>query len=115
VAEPARDSLLLAIDRVGIETLAYWAGPDMVRFGSDLDALFPTPGAAPALSHQGIFDYLYTHVVPSSRTIYEGCRKLKPAEFVHFQEGQEQRGFYWEAPYAEPDNASLEAASRELE
>lgn len=96
---------LLAIDRMGTRTLCYANPRGRLVFGSTAESVAVHPAIGHRLSDQAIFDYLYCHVVPSPRTIFDGVFKLQPAECVVFRGGEITRRFYWQLRYAEGDHA----------
>jgi len=96
VLVPDGDYALLAIDRIGIRPLAFFADNDLLVFGSQLDQIIAHPGVDAQIDPQGIFNYLYFHMVPSPGSIYTGISKLQPGECVEFDHGQISRNFYWQ-------------------
>ena len=104
-------SALLAVDRMGTRALCYANPHGNLVFGSTAEAIANHPGVGRQLSRQAVFDYLYSHVVPSPRTIYEGVHKLQPAECIVFQNGVIDRRFYWQLRY----EASQDATPADLE
>jgi len=116
--DPERRYALLAIDRVGLGTLAFSVQEDVLVFGSELDQIVAHPAVHPVISPQGLFNYLYFHVIPSPDSIYQGVYKLQPAEFVEFGEGHLQRGFYWQRRYSDsrlPKKALLRQLTEQLQ
>lgn len=111
--EPERRYALLAIDRVGINALAFTVQNNVLVFGSQLDQIIAHPAINATIDPQGIYNYLYFHVVPSPDTIYQGVHKLQPAEYVEFGEGHLKRGFYWQRKYAD-DTGSKKALLKQL-
>ena len=108
---------LLAIDRMGTRTLCYANPTGRLVFGSTTESVAAHPAVGCRLSNQAIFDYLYCHVVPSPRTIFDGVWKLQPGECVVFRNGRAERRFYWQLRYADgahPDQAALKDRFRGL-
>ena len=56
---------LLAIDRMGIQPLAFAQTAKGIVFASDARAVAAHPDVGNALSPQGLFNYLFFHMVPS--------------------------------------------------
>ncbi len=116
--EPERRYALLAIDKVGLGALAFGVQGDVLVFGSQLDQIVAHPAINPAISPQGIFNYLYFHAIPSPESIYQGVHKLQPAEFVEFGESHLKRGFYWQQHYSDsrlPKKALLGQLNEQLQ
>jgi asparagine synthase (glutamine-hydrolysing) len=114
VIEPAKGTALLAIDRMGIHRLCFAPTAGGLVFGGTCDSVVSHPAFAPKISHQGIFDYLYAHMVPAPGTIYEGVEKLLPAQFLLVRDGKITRDFYWEAAWQDDEHADFDARAREF-
>jgi asparagine synthase (glutamine-hydrolysing) len=93
---------LLAVDRIGVRRLAYVRMGDALAFATTLDALTGYPGAQRRLSPQAMFDYLYFHVCPAPRSIYEDFLFLPPGHFIEFgQDGASAPQAYWSMQFVE--------------
>ncbi len=101
ILEPASGHALLAVDRVGFRPLAYAPLGDGLVFGSRLDNIVAHPAGEWSISPQGIFDYLYFHMIPSPGTIYTGIRKLQPGEFVELRDRRLNTGFFRPLAFSE--------------
>jgi len=99
VLEPGTGTALLAIDRMGINGLCFALKNDGVIFGSTADSVAVHPLVGHRLCKQGLFNYLFHHVVPAPGTIYEGVEKLLPAQYISVNNGIVSRGFYWQADW----------------
>jgi asparagine synthase (glutamine-hydrolysing) len=99
VMEPSTGTLLLAIDRLGVQRLCFSASSGTVVFGSTADSVAQHPAVRRTLSDQGIFNYLFYHAVPAPGTIYAGVEKLLPAQYVLLRNGLLSRDFYWEGSW----------------
>lgn len=94
VIDPASNTVLLAVDRMGIQRLCFAPVAGGMVFGGTCDSILAHPAIAAGISRQGLFNYLHAHMVPAPGTIYEGIEKLLPAQFVLLRDGQPTRGFY---------------------
>ena len=110
---PQRNYALLAIDRVGIRPLAYAQTNEGLVFGSQTFCLLAHPRVPAKVRLQGIFDYLYFHMVPSPETLFEGIEKLQPGELLEYEGGAVRRQAYWQLEFSEP-KAPAEALHDEL-
>lgn len=92
---------VLAIDRVGIESLAHAERGGALLFGSRLDALAAHPAVEAAVSPQAVYRYAMNFVSPAPCTIYDGASKLLPGFLLDFraQEGRTELRPYWRTPY----------------
>lgn len=111
LADATTRTALLAVDRLGIRTLCFALDSGSLAFGSTAGHVVAHPGVRGELSEQGLFNYLYSHVVPSPGTIYRAVEKLLPGERVVVKDGRAERGFYWRVHYSD----STRATERELE
>ncbi len=115
VVEPATDRALLAIDRLGLQALAWYPLNDGLAFSTRVDALTEHPDIDKRPDHQAIYDYFYFSMVPSPRSIVSGCRKLLPGQYLEYEKGKADVGFYWRIPYSETSHRSARELGRELE
>ena len=95
VLEPGKDRTLIAIDRLGIQPMVYTVVNDLIVFGSDLDAVMAHPAISRDLDPQGLFHYLYFHMVPAPGSICRNVKKLLPGEYLVANKGKTNRSFYW--------------------
>ena len=90
---------MLAIDRMGIQPLAFAKTRKGIVFASDARAVAAHPDVDNALSPQGLFNYMYFHMVPSPGSIFTGVEKLLPGECAVWDQGLLERKFYWRLSY----------------
>jgi asparagine synthase (glutamine-hydrolysing) len=103
----------LAVDRFAIRTLCWRVIDDRLHFAEradDLAALAPRAEIDP----QAVFDYLYFHVIPSPRTIFEGVHRLPPAHYALFEGGKLTVEPYWVPRFEEPRGASFDVLAKEF-
>ena len=101
IIEPKRHYALLANDRLGIRPLAYYYQNGLLVFGSKLDHIIAHPSVNKIIDPQGIYNYLYAHMIPSPYSIYKNICKLQPSEFIEIDSDKHIRNFYWQANYTE--------------
>ena len=95
----------LAIDRFAIRTLCYRQIGEQLLFSERADEL---ADATTEIDPQAIFDYLYTHAIPSPRTIYKDIYRVPPAHFVLYEQGKLTVAPYWVPEFNESTGASFE-------
>jgi asparagine synthase (glutamine-hydrolysing) len=96
---------LLAIDRMGTQSLSYAAVGGTFAFGSTLDAL---KGVADReINPQAIYDFVYFHMVPAPQTIYARCRRLLPGTFVTWDGSEPRTTRYWQMRFVEDEKTPL--------
>lgn len=102
---------VLAVDRFAAHTLCYRIVDGELRFAARADEL---ADASTPIDPQAIFDYLYFHVIPSPRTIFQGIHRLPPGHVAVFDQGRLDVTPYWVPSFTEPASASFEALRREF-
>lgn len=107
---------LLAIDRMGVETLAYARRPDgTLVFGTTTDTIVRHPAMSNALNPQSIFDFFYfVDRIPAPRTIYKEQNKLLPGELLLRRNGRIEVRRYWRMPYQAANPAPPRDLHQEL-
>jgi asparagine synthase (glutamine-hydrolysing) len=101
VVDAAANAALLAIDRVGVETIAYGLAEAGFAFGTRADSVAALLGREADVDPQAVFDYLFFHMVPAPETIFRGVQKLLPGQYVEFRDGAMKTDFYWRMRYVD--------------
>ena len=114
ILDTRRNEAVLAIDRMGIERLAYVVNAGLLVFGTSAEAVARTCGRPLRLDHDGIFNYLFFHMVPSPKTVFDGVRKLPGGHALEFHKGKIRTAPYWRAEVANDGPADFADLSREL-
>jgi asparagine synthase (glutamine-hydrolysing) len=92
------DRVFLAVDRFAIRSLCYRQVGNQLLFAERADQL---ADSNTEIDPQAIFDYLYTHAIPSPRTIYKGIYRVPPAHYVLFENNQLTVAPYWVPAFEE--------------
>jgi len=104
------------VDRFAQRTLCWRVIDGRVHVAERADALAALPPAAP-LDPQAIYDYLYFHVIPSPRTVFQGVHRLPPGHCARFDaDGRAHLLRWWTPQFSEPasaDFATLAGAFRQ--
>jgi len=115
VLDPVAGNGLLAVDRMGIRDLCWADTGGVVLFGPRADRLAADPRCGDEIDPQGIYDYLYHHVVPRPGTVFRNVRCLGPGEALVIRQGRAETRCYWRPHFAEHDPtpiAELQASFR---
>ena len=86
---------LAAVDRFGQYSFYYRLEDDTFAFGSEAGMALDSAGAEGKLEEQGLYNYLYFHMVPGPGTVYAALDKLPAAHYVEFSNGLCRRVNYW--------------------
>lgn len=114
VVDANRSSVLLALDPMGMENLAYAVHGSALAFGSSATAVAEAGGQAPRLRAQALYDYLLLHMVPAPDTAFEGVHKLRPGTCVRFEAGRLTVERYWIPRFPRGGRADFAALRDEL-
>ena len=106
---------VVACDRFG-QMPVYWSrGPgNGLVFGPTATSVNQLLGQAASLSEQGIFNYLYFHMVPGPSTAFKGINKLLAAHALVAKDGVWQPKRYWEPDFREYADGPVDAAAEEM-
>lgn len=107
-------TMLLAIDCVGIQTLAYAETLQGCAFATDMDALRRHPDVTVTVGPQGVYRYVMNEVSPGPYTIYDGCHKLLPARRLVRNGSKTRIDRYWQIPYGQSATKSFPEFRDEL-
>ena len=103
----------LAVDRFAIQTLCWRVIDGKLHYAERADTLAALPPRAD-IDPQAVYDYLYFHVVPSPRTIFQGVHRLPPAHGLWFDNGQVTVQPYWLPHFEEPKRADFNALAADF-
>ncbi len=98
---------LLATDRMGIQPLNWQLAGETLVFASSADALVRHPLTPGVLDHQGLYNYVYFHMVPSPGTVYQGQQRLLPGHYLHYRQGRVEERAYWRMQFEENGKRSF--------
>lgn len=117
LVDPRDRTLLLAVDRIGIESLCFGMDGDVLHYAGDASTVAEALRGGHALESAGtggldpqaIFDYLYFHCIPGPSTVYRGVTRLLPGHVVQVTASGVTVTPYWEPSYEERSSDSLPA------
>ncbi len=112
--DAARQQLFLARDRLGQKPLVYYEDGHRIVFASELKALARLPIVPRELNPTAIDHFLTYQYIPHPHTIYRRIRKLPPAHYAVWRDGQLRLARYWQPPVdvERTDITPAEAAER---
>ncbi|MEZ5586321.1 MAG: asparagine synthase-related protein [Sedimenticolaceae bacterium] len=111
----SKRSGVIATDRFG-QMPVYWSAFDDgdLAFGPTATAVALLTGNRATLSDQGIFNYLYFHMVPAPETAFKGIHKLMAAHALVAHDGKWTTKRYWEPDFREDADTSFADAAEEM-
>lgn len=110
----AARTVILVTDRFNVHPICYLQQGPRIAFSDRADTV-PMPGQ-PELEPQAIYNYLYFHVIPATRTIFRDVRRLEPSQVVRCGPGGRDEFTWWQPQFASAIPSNLDALkSRFLE
>ncbi len=109
-----KKSLFIARDRIGKKPLLYSHQPngDLI-FGSEFQALFAHPNVSREVNNEAIHHYLSFVCVPAPLTAYKQIRKLEPAHWLEWKDGEIKTERYWLPDFNKKIKISQDEAEEE--
>ncbi|MFN4341490.1 MAG: asparagine synthetase B family protein [Azonexus sp.] len=104
-------AVFMAVDRFAIRSLCYREVNGQLRFAERADEL---ADASTDIDEQAIFNYFYSHVIPSPRTIFKGVYRLPPGHYALYASGRLTVAPYWTPTFIEPGEVSFEELREEF-
>src|SRR5229473_232821 len=106
--------LVLAIDRLGVNSLYWRKEGDRVLFASRVGAIRCTQEAPATVNPAALVQYMLFSAVPAPKAIYEGIEKLRPGTCLVYEASQIRQTRYWDLQYRESDNRDVAHWAREV-
>ena len=105
---------IVAIDRMGIHPLSFQISGGCLVFGSSADAIILHPQIKSEISPQGIYNYVYFHMVPGPGTIYQEQKRLLPGEYLVYRKGRIETHKYWEMRFLEDEKRPFQELKQDF-
>lgn len=109
------DQVLAAVDRFAVHSLCVRSGDAGLQVAPRADAL---AAADAAVQSQALFDYLYFHCIPSTRTVFDAVQRVPAGHYALWRQGQLRLEAYWTPRFqpakGRPDFGALKTEFRRL-
>jgi asparagine synthase (glutamine-hydrolysing) len=115
ILDEASGDAMLAVDRMGTHPLSYQMVGEALVFGSSADAISGHPLTPAQIDPQGIYNYVYFHMVPSPGTIHRNQQRLLPGEYLMYRQGRVERHQYWRMKFEEAGSRALPELKQEFQ
>ena len=111
-----RQELFIARDRMGKKPLLYAEVNGQLVFGSEFSALLIHPDVSRDINPEALDYYLAFMCIPAPLTAYRAIRKLEPAHWLRWRNGNIELGCYWQPDFTKKlDISEEEAGERTIE
>ena len=114
IIDRPRGRVVLAIDPMGIERMAYAQRGEGLVFSTSAEAVARFPAVGATLNRQAVFNYLLQHVVAAPETIFSGVTKLRAGTCAIFEHGRLEVRPYWRPQFEEGRGESFESLREQL-
>ncbi|PTR14119.1 asparagine synthase (glutamine-hydrolysing) [Nitrosospira sp. Nsp2] len=114
ILDEAAQEGVLAVDRMGINPLAYQEHGGGLVFGSSADAINIHPRARSEIAPQSVYNYVYFHMVPGPDTIYQDQKRLLPGEYLFYRKGHVEIRKYWRMQFVENEKRPFQELQQEF-
>jgi asparagine synthase (glutamine-hydrolysing) len=115
IIDPAADRVLIAIDRLGQHSMYYHTEAGRLSFCNFAAGALACSETEARLLHQGVYNYVYFHMVPSPGSVYQALNKLPGAHYLDYRGGTGRLVNYWCPKFSDStEKQSLDSSSRQL-
>lgn len=112
--DPEQELLLAGIDRMGRQTLYHARDSDTLYLAGTAADLLQLSDLSGTLSSQGLYDYVYFHMVPSPGSVYRGIGKLPAGQCLECRQGTVRQRRYWQPDFNRRCTGTLAANGEQL-
>jgi asparagine synthase (glutamine-hydrolysing) len=99
--DETRQTLFLARDRLGQKPLFYAAVDGAFYFASEAKAILAATGTHGGPDLETIHHFLSLRFIPAPRTMFRNIRKLPPAHFLRYRNGEVEVRRYWDLSFSD--------------
>ena len=114
VLDPIERRLLIAIDRMGQFPMHYARRGGTLVFGTTADSVLAHPGMERRIRPDGLYRYLYFHMVPSPASPFEGLAKLPAGHRIWLADDDLQVRRYWWPRFQQSRDTDQQALEQTL-
>jgi asparagine synthase (glutamine-hydrolysing) len=110
VVDKRKHRVTLAVDRFARFPLCYAMEGHAVRVSDRADAV-----GRDAIDLQAIYDYLYFHVIPAPRTVFDGAWRVPAGCVVRIADGEARTEQTWQPAFTGPRSTDLRTLRNEFQ
>lgn len=114
LVDAENQSLLAAVDRLGRYPLYFTESGQGIRVASHASVLTHAAENNSDISNQGIYNYIYFHMIPAPQTVYSGVSKLQAAHLLSVVGSTIAVERYWTPNFSETPVLSMSDYGQQL-
>ncbi len=101
VVDERAGEALLATDHMGSFPLLYQQQGETLVFASSAQALRRHPLTPAEIDPQGLYNYVFFHMIPAPGGVYRHQQRLLPGSCLHYRQGRIESRTYWRMRFDE--------------
>ncbi|MDW7679278.1 MAG: asparagine synthase-related protein, partial [bacterium] len=109
-----KQRLILSRDHLGIEPLYYYQDEDKLVFSSSIKTILRHPGVQSEINDKALSMYLLFNYNPGYETLISGVKKLRPGEFLNFENHRISLKRFWKLSFIPDAEKSEDKITAEL-
>lgn len=96
---------LLATDRMATFPLSWRLAGETLVFGTTMDAIGLHPATPHEIDPQGLYNYVYFHMIPGPATVHKHVQRLQPGYCLMYRQGRVDTKPYWNMDFTRGEGA----------
>ncbi|WP_439135227.1 asparagine synthetase B family protein [Pseudomaricurvus sp.] len=114
IIDQKKNTLLSAVDRMGKFPLYFAETDQEFIVASHAGMIAEKENTLKDISRQGIYNYIYFHMIPAPQTAYPGIQKLQAAHSILFSHTSSAPERYWTPTFTETPEHNMSGYAGEL-
>ena len=114
IVDPQTRQTLVYVDRMGRFPLYYTTAGNELVFSTSLNCVASHPLVKREICPQGIYNYVYFHMLPSPASIFKDIKKLHAGSRLVYEQGEVSVERYWQPRFEELTDQRFVAQKNKL-
>jgi asparagine synthase (glutamine-hydrolysing) len=114
IIDDKHDRVIVGTDRFGRYPLYYRLTANGISWGTSAAPVMALKESSAEITAQGVYNYVYFHMVPAPTAIFEDLKKLPAAHCLRYESGKASLKRYWQPQFREQSDKPFELVGTEL-
>lgn len=114
IVDSEKNLTVLAVDHLARHPLYYYSNNDVLVFGTNAESVLSHPYVPRDLDPQGIYNYVYFHMIPGPNSAFRNLHKLQAGKALVTKNGQQDIKTYWLPSFEEHNPRTFTRSKNEL-
>ena len=110
IYDTRNEKLFAARDHLGQKPFYYWHHDNGIAFSSEIKALLALNSNLREMNLEALYEYFTVRIITPPRSMFKSIKKLPPAHYLTYQNGNLEIKSYWSLNYRDKIQASLPEA-----